>query len=100
MCIWTFRVGANTFQHNSDVNKKDKSNYTPLHNTLRNKAILSIVEILLENGADMAAKNSYGHTPLHQACCFGELEIVQTLLRHHADINAKGRGDITPLVEA
>ena len=47
-----------------------------------------IVEILLEHGASVHAKDDFGHTPLQDACESGNLEIVQTLIQHNADVDA------------
>lgn len=50
----------------------------------------------LENGeGDEEAFD--GQTPLHIACAWGMLEVVQTLLEHHADINAQDAEGRTPL---
>ena len=59
-----------------------------------------IVEILLEHGAFVHAKDSNGDTPLHIACGRGNLEVVQTLLQHHADVNASADKTRTPLHHA
>ena len=45
------------------------------------------VKELLENGADVNAKNNY--TALHWSAYWGHTEVVRVLLEHGADINAK-----------
>jgi ankyrin repeat protein len=48
-----------------------------------------IVQLLLEKGADVNAKNKYGRTALIYATERGYTEIVQLLLEKGADVNAK-----------
>ncbi|KAL5223938.1 hypothetical protein ABZP36_010577 [Zizania latifolia] len=52
---------------------------SPLHLAAA-KGHHEIAALLLENGADVNAKNIYGQTPLMQACRFGHWEVVQALL--------------------
>ncbi len=55
------------------------------------------VELLIANGADVAAKNEYGSTPLHNAAT---KEIAQLLITNGADINAKINDGSSPLLAA
>lgn len=48
----------------------------------------SIVFILLNAGADVNARDSYGKTPLHSAVYWGHKEMIELLLKFGADINA------------
>ncbi|KAH9363168.1 hypothetical protein HPB48_011864 [Haemaphysalis longicornis] len=59
-----------------------------------------VVEHLLENGANVHAKDDGGLIPLHNACSFGHAEVVQLLLKHGADPNARDNWNYTPLHEA
>lgn len=59
-----------------------------------------VVEHLLENGANVHARDDGGLIPLHNACSFGHAEVVQLLLRHGADPNARDNWNYTPLHEA
>lgn len=45
----------------------------------------SLCKVLLENGADPCASNSFGNTPLHSAVNSGSLDVVGLLLEHGAD---------------
>ncbi|CAI0653216.1 unnamed protein product [Colletotrichum noveboracense] len=60
-----------------------------------------MVKFLLENGADVHARDILGNTPLHHVamCRYREppRDIVRVLLRHGADINAVNKLDRTPL---
>lgn len=58
------------------------------------------VEMLLQHGAKVKAKDRAGNTALHYACQApkdGGYAVVQILLKHGADINARNRSGITPL---
>ena len=48
-----------------------------------------VVEFLLEKGADLAAQNGRGQSPLHMAVIGGHLDTVKMLLRHHAPLELK-----------
>ena len=69
---------------------------TPLHiATLYN--FDKVVNILLENKADVNAKNCYNETPLHIAARYNFDKIINALLKHKADVNVKNCYDETPL---
>ena len=57
-----------------------------------------IVELLLENGADIEGKDNYENTPLINATWYGNLKVVKLLLENGADIEAKNIKGITPLI--
>ncbi|MGB7894332.1 MAG: ankyrin repeat domain-containing protein [Microcoleus sp.] len=48
-----------------------------------------VAELLIANGADVKAKDTYGFTPLHFAAAFDRIEVAQTLIAKGADINAQ-----------
>jgi ankyrin repeat protein len=58
---------------------------------------LELVQRLLEAGADVNDRDSWGHTPLMSACWGGHKDIVQILLERGADVNAKTRRDWTAI---
>ena len=57
------------------------------------------VEILLNAGANVHARDDGGLIPLHNACSFGHAEVVSLLLRAGADPNARDNWSYTPLHE-
>ena len=68
-----------------------------LHNACRNGR-LHVIQPLIENGADLNAKEGeFGETPLHCACLDGNLEVVMVLIDAGADLHAKDNGGRTAL---
>lgn len=69
---------------------------TQRHNSVREPAFLSILTQLCDAGADMHARDEFGHTALHLAvlCWRGA---VSLLLRRGADVNARDEAGNTPL---
>ena len=66
---------------------------TPLHIAILNKHIKT-AKLLIENGADVNAKYSYGYTPLH---IINNIDIIKLLIDKGADVNAKDDYRNTPL---
>ena len=58
---------------------------------------LDLVRFLLENGANLDAKTSKGHTPLHFAVLYKKIEVVKLLIEKGVDINATDGFKNTPL---
>ena len=58
---------------------------------------VKIVEILLNRGADMNARNNDNTMPLHFASQGGRLKIVRMLLDPQEGINARDKNYKTPL---
>jgi len=52
---------------------------------LFSKSVLFLPLHFKQKGAEVNAQNRTGETPLHNACCYGHVEIVQVLL----DLGAK-----------
>lgn len=85
----------------ADVNASSNEGYTSLHTAIStgaNGALRTVVETLLQNGANTNAKNSdQGVTPFHKALERGDIEIVKLLLKYGADANATSKSGVTSL---
>ncbi|MEM2677506.1 MAG: ankyrin repeat domain-containing protein, partial [Thermofilaceae archaeon] len=58
---------------------------------------LQRVKKLVENGANVNAKDEYGSTPLYLAVLNGHLELARFLVEKGANVNAKDIVGWTPL---
>jgi len=80
-----------------DVNViNDKNGWSALHYASF-KGYSKMVQILLENGADVDMKNFKGQTALHLAAKKGNLEVVKVLLSYGADPEAKDNYSKRPI---
>ena len=81
-----------------DINEKDDFNRTPLYYAVCvSNDMTSIVNILLQNGADPNTADSNLMTPLHIAVQCEFIEIVKMLIAKNAKINTKNSAGSTPL---
>ena len=85
----------------ADVNLRQR---TRTGGTALNAAVWArhakVAEVLLNNGANVNAKEKAGWTPLHIAANRPSEVLVKLLLKHGAEVNVKNRGHRTPLHEA
>ena len=80
------------------IETKDKENNTAL--ILASKfGYIEVVKILIENGANINAKNNDNSTALIEASSF-YYETVKILIENGADINSKDNGGTTALMNA
>ena len=57
------------------------------------------IKQLIEDGAEINAKDKYGYTPLHNAACHRNIKVVKQLIKDGAEINAKNNFGRTALHE-
>jgi ankyrin repeat protein len=72
---------------------------TPLH-WAAETGRLDLAKLLLENGADVNAKNQASQTPLHFAARANQIELAKFLFASRAKINSRDTSGRTPLHEA
>ncbi|KAJ4860638.1 ankyrin repeats (3 copies) domain-containing protein [Trichoderma breve] len=86
-----------------DVTKLDNDGLIPIHWALRNSVkgydTSSTVAKLIQNGANINAKDKEGHTPLHYAARYGNFQAVK-LLVEKAELNFTNAKKETALVTA
>jgi hypothetical protein len=74
---------------NINVNvKNDRFGSTPLHYAAENGHI-EIARLLLQNGAEVNARNNYGSTSLHWAAFQGHIDILHLLVENGANLEAQ-----------
>ena len=93
-------------EKNVNINERDIAGRTPLFYAVRN-GNLEDVKFLIDNGADMALADDYGHTPAHVAAIKTGaydpkisnhyLEILKSLKEKGTDLEAKDYRDRTVL---
>ena len=87
----------NLISQGADVNAKDKTGATPLHEAARWQRNIGVLRYLVSEGADVNAKNSNGSTPLFVAAVGNSVRVSQYLQALGADIHAKDNDGNTPL---
>ncbi|KAJ6779447.1 hypothetical protein PWT90_05426 [Aphanocladium album] len=76
-------------EDSAEVNAKDVYGNFPLHCVkFETDEVPNFITLLIENGADVSARNNRGETALHLACSKGSLCSVTLLLDRGADITA------------
>ncbi|KAL8827097.1 MAG: hypothetical protein Q9191_003396 [Dirinaria sp. TL-2023a] len=86
----------------ADMESRDDSERTPLHCFCYRQigASASVVQALLEAGAQVMAVAYGGQTALHYAAMFGNTCLIPLLRRFGADINALQKRQTTPVMAA
>ena len=75
-----------------DVNHENEYGATALLCAVQ-KGLPTVVQVLIDAGADVQTKNTNGELPLHFASFMGELGAVKLLVEAGADVRATQKGD-------
>ncbi len=98
----------NVLKQGLDVRTKNKFGKTPwdlakenghdreLFNSAINSETIDQVKYLIENGADINAKDESSLTALHHAVLNGNMEMIQLVIENGSDINVKNKSGYTP----
>ncbi|KAL7304568.1 hypothetical protein TKK_0003351 [Trichogramma kaykai] len=95
--------------HGANPNQRDAEKSTPLHALARlclcqcpdrnrfcdkRKPVDKLVQMLIDQGADIEARNCHGLTPLSLSVCRFDLELTRTLLKYGAKIENLHEGNL------
>src|SRR6266498_3521942 len=75
-----------------DINSTNSEGENALHVAVRWKET-EAVQLLIKEGININQPGDLGHTPLHEACSSGNMEIVKILVEAGADLFALTEGD-------
>jgi ankyrin len=83
----------------ADVNRTDTQGRTCLHILSNATAtdIFDLLDLLIDNGADVGIEDRTGSTPLHEAAKAGSSVMVSSLLHYRADQHVQNHAGKTPL---
>ena len=88
----------------SNIDEKDGDGDSALSNAVgvitKNNRDIELLEMILEKGANVNNKNSFGATPLHLAAYYDRPDIVRLLLLKGANVNIQSNYGYTPLLIA
>ncbi|XP_046567998.1 serine/threonine-protein phosphatase 6 regulatory ankyrin repeat subunit A-like [Haliotis rubra] len=87
-------------QNAVDINSRGNSSKTPVMDAGRN-GHKDMVELLVQNGANLSLSDAHGDNILHYVCSGGHVEVLKYVLsRDTEDINRRGNGNKTPVMVA
>jgi len=84
----------------ADVRARSKMGRTPLYLAAANDGSSATVKLLLDRGADAAARDSQQSTPLMAAATANDLAGIRLLIEHGAKVNDADAFGMTPLMQA
>jgi ankyrin repeat protein len=96
----SYEVVKTLIDESTQVNKRDLSGRNSIYYAATYNPDSKIINLLVENGADVNSKNKKGLTPLMRASAFNNYEVVKVLIEHGADINSKTESGFTPILYA
>ena len=94
-----YQVAKSSIDKGASVHERDYCGWQPLHEAC-NHGNLSIVELLLDRGADIndsGGPHCRATTPLHDATQNGHVEVVKLLIARGASVSQSNKDGHTPL---
>lgn len=91
-------------ENGADVAAKNSSLRTPLQDSIKHcdesYDPIGVAELLLDNGAPVSAQDDAGWSPIHEAACSSNVDIVRVILdrRQPGDLEARTLAGETPLL--
>jgi hypothetical protein len=91
-------AGKCLLDHGADINARDMDDWTPLFVCMgaTYEEHVEFVQMILERGAVVDARDYRGKTSLHIAAERGKIRVARLLLKHGADVNARDKSGKTP----
>ncbi|XP_072397456.1 uncharacterized protein [Diabrotica undecimpunctata] len=94
-CLETLRL---LFKRGANFNFKGKFRCYQTLLIASQRGLLSVIMEFVRRGVDINVHSTKGHTLLHAACQFGQIEVVRYLLQNGAKVNSKSQpNDTTPI---
>ena len=85
--------------NNKSKVKEDFVKETAIFDAIRSKNI-TLVDELIQKGANISSQDKYGYTPLHIATRLNQYEIVEQLINKGATVNTVDKFGDTPLLDS
>ena len=90
-----FEVAKSLVKAGADPNVRDKNGHTPLMMAATGSA--ELLELLIDLGAEVNAKQNHDWTALHYAAAHGDKDIIRVLISRGADPHVVDKDGRTPL---
>ena len=90
-----FLSRTKTVETEIHLNQQNACGYSLLHYACLYD-LPSIVDVLLENGADVTLKDAWGNQPLHIAATHGSVDVIKSLINYGAGCYTKNINRMNP----
>ena len=96
----TAQVQALLLEHSNDPDAIDSTGGRTALGYAASFGNMTMAQMLLDNGAHVDARDSFGSIALHWAAERGDLDMMRLLIEHKATVDFQNRQGITPLMVA
>jgi len=87
-------------ENGADVNARERDTNCTASCAAATRGDLRLLQVLVENSANINLAERSGMTPLHWACQLGNEPMVKYLLENNADLNVRDNSNSTPIFRA